>query len=198
MASLHDATSPCDLLQGLVAGPSPIVCADLYGGKVIDIIDLHNASLSSCGFHTKALPMACNRHRSSWARILLFLILTHSLTHSLTQTDSRVAYAYNLYLGSKLQKPLYLTCALRSAGEWLPFQKFGSIRKILRQMHNFWPVQNRTYEDLFLLLATNICNFVTLFKHLPTNNLPFCFSLEGIEDFWSLSHLYIVSFLTLL
>ena len=29
MASLHDATSPCDLLQGLVARTSPIVCADL-------------------------------------------------------------------------------------------------------------------------------------------------------------------------
>ena len=29
MASSHDATSPCDLLQGLVAGTSPIVCADL-------------------------------------------------------------------------------------------------------------------------------------------------------------------------
>ena len=29
MASSHDATGPCDLLQGLVAGTSPIVCADL-------------------------------------------------------------------------------------------------------------------------------------------------------------------------
>ena len=29
MASSHDATSPCDLLQGIVAGTSPIVCADL-------------------------------------------------------------------------------------------------------------------------------------------------------------------------
>ena len=29
MVSSHDATSPCDLLQGLVAGTSPIVCADL-------------------------------------------------------------------------------------------------------------------------------------------------------------------------
>ena len=29
MASSHDATSPCDLLQGQVAGTSPIVCADL-------------------------------------------------------------------------------------------------------------------------------------------------------------------------
>ena len=29
MASSHDATSPCDLLQGLVAGTSPIVCTDL-------------------------------------------------------------------------------------------------------------------------------------------------------------------------
>ena len=29
MASSHDATSPCDLLQGLVAGTSPIVSADL-------------------------------------------------------------------------------------------------------------------------------------------------------------------------
>ena len=29
MASLHDATSPCDLLRGLVAGTSPIVCANL-------------------------------------------------------------------------------------------------------------------------------------------------------------------------
>ena len=27
MASSHDATSPWDLLQGLVAGTSPIVCA---------------------------------------------------------------------------------------------------------------------------------------------------------------------------
>ena len=32
MASSHDATSLCDLLLGLVAGTSPIVCADLYGG----------------------------------------------------------------------------------------------------------------------------------------------------------------------
>ena len=31
MASSHDATSPCDLLQGLVAGTSPIVCANLDG-----------------------------------------------------------------------------------------------------------------------------------------------------------------------
>ena len=30
MVSSHDATSPCDLLQGLVAGTSPIACADLY------------------------------------------------------------------------------------------------------------------------------------------------------------------------
>ena len=30
MASPHDATSPCDLLQVLVAGTSPIVCANLY------------------------------------------------------------------------------------------------------------------------------------------------------------------------
>ena len=30
MASSHDATSPCDLLHGIVAGTSPIVCADLY------------------------------------------------------------------------------------------------------------------------------------------------------------------------
>ena len=29
MVSSHNATSPCDLLQGLVAGTSPIVCADL-------------------------------------------------------------------------------------------------------------------------------------------------------------------------
>ena len=29
IASSHDATSPCYLLQGLVAGTSPIVCADL-------------------------------------------------------------------------------------------------------------------------------------------------------------------------
>ena len=29
MVSSHDTTSPCDLLQGLVAGTSPIVCADL-------------------------------------------------------------------------------------------------------------------------------------------------------------------------
>ena len=29
VASSHDATSPCDMLQGLVAGTSPIVCADL-------------------------------------------------------------------------------------------------------------------------------------------------------------------------
>ena len=40
-------------------------------------------------WQTKALPMACNRQSSSWARILLLLILTHSLT----QTDSIVAYA---------------------------------------------------------------------------------------------------------
>ena len=29
MASSHDATSLCDLLQGLVAGTSPFVCTDL-------------------------------------------------------------------------------------------------------------------------------------------------------------------------
>ena len=29
MASLHDATCPCDLLQGLVAETSPLMCADL-------------------------------------------------------------------------------------------------------------------------------------------------------------------------
>ena len=28
MASSHDATSPCDLLQGIVAGTSPSVCAE--------------------------------------------------------------------------------------------------------------------------------------------------------------------------
>ena len=45
------------------------------------------------GLHTnwqiKALPMACNRQSSSWARILLLLILmiTHSLTHSLTHSN---------------------------------------------------------------------------------------------------------------
>ena len=27
MASSHDATSPCDLLRGLIAGTSPIVCS---------------------------------------------------------------------------------------------------------------------------------------------------------------------------
>ena len=30
MTSSHDATSPYDLLQGIVAGTGPIVCADLY------------------------------------------------------------------------------------------------------------------------------------------------------------------------
>ena len=53
------------------------------------------------GLHTnwqiKALPMACNRQSSSWARILSLLILTLSLT----QTDSIVAYTS---FGSKLQK----------------------------------------------------------------------------------------------
>ena len=39
------------------------------------------------------LPMACNRQSSSWARILLLHPVTHSLTHSLTQLDSIVAYA---------------------------------------------------------------------------------------------------------
>ena len=48
-------------------------------------------------WQTKALPMACNRQSLSWARILLLLILTHSVT----QTDSIVAYTS---LGSKLQK----------------------------------------------------------------------------------------------
>ena len=33
VASSHDATSPCDLLQGLVAGISPIVCADLQDSR---------------------------------------------------------------------------------------------------------------------------------------------------------------------
>ena len=30
MASSHDATSPCNLLQGLVTGTSTIVCANLH------------------------------------------------------------------------------------------------------------------------------------------------------------------------
>ena len=30
MASSHDGTCPCDLLRWLVAGTSPLVCADLY------------------------------------------------------------------------------------------------------------------------------------------------------------------------
>ena len=34
MASSHDATGPRDLLQGLVAGTSPIVCADFKGAYV--------------------------------------------------------------------------------------------------------------------------------------------------------------------
>ena len=35
MVSSHDATSPCDLLQGLVAGTSPIVCADLNTRSIL-------------------------------------------------------------------------------------------------------------------------------------------------------------------
>ena len=30
MTSSHDGTCPCDLMQGLVEGTSPLVCADLY------------------------------------------------------------------------------------------------------------------------------------------------------------------------
>ena len=64
------------------------------------------------GLHTNwqinALPMACNRQSSSWARILL-------LTHSLTQTDSMVAYAS---LGSKLQKPTNRAEEIRKAKKW--------------------------------------------------------------------------------
>ena len=33
MASSHDGTCPHDLLQGLVAGTSPLVCADLKREK---------------------------------------------------------------------------------------------------------------------------------------------------------------------
>ena len=33
MASSHDGTCTRDLLQGLVAGTSPLVCADLYGER---------------------------------------------------------------------------------------------------------------------------------------------------------------------
>ena len=39
MASSHDATSPCDLLQGLVTGTSPIVCADLKDLNYSDKFD---------------------------------------------------------------------------------------------------------------------------------------------------------------
>ena len=33
MATSHDGTCPCDLLQGPVAGTSPLVCADLNCGE---------------------------------------------------------------------------------------------------------------------------------------------------------------------
>ena len=31
----HDGTSPCDLLQGLFAGTTPIVCADLKDNRLL-------------------------------------------------------------------------------------------------------------------------------------------------------------------
>ena len=40
MVSSHDATSPCDLLQGLVTGTSPIVCADL---NIVSLISFSRA-----------------------------------------------------------------------------------------------------------------------------------------------------------
>ena len=69
--------------------------SERFGSKFeqIDISPKAAAITLTC----KALPMACNRQSSLWARILLL----HSLTHSLTQKDSIVAYAS---LGSKLQK----------------------------------------------------------------------------------------------
>ena len=47
MASSHDATSPCDLLQGLVAGTGPIVCADLKAYCLFQVVDFafKNAAL---------------------------------------------------------------------------------------------------------------------------------------------------------
>ena len=61
--------------------------------------DSHYGSLHT-NWQIKALPMAYNQQSSSWARILLLLILTHSLT----QTDSIVAYAS---IGSKLQLTMF-------------------------------------------------------------------------------------------
>ena len=45
VASSHDATSPCDLLQGLVAGTSPIVCANLLGPKGVKVSNILSRSL---------------------------------------------------------------------------------------------------------------------------------------------------------
>lgn len=39
MASSRDGTSPCDLLQGLVAGTNPLVSADLAVPEVETIFD---------------------------------------------------------------------------------------------------------------------------------------------------------------
>ena len=40
VTSTHDATSSCDLLQGLVAGTNLIVCADLKGLKRLNSLPL--------------------------------------------------------------------------------------------------------------------------------------------------------------
>ena len=78
MVSSHDATSPCDLLQGLVAGTSPIVCADLKSQKE----RFHSRDQQPCKFtgskgtvHIKALAnedtllrTQCCRHKCLPAR----------------------------------------------------------------------------------------------------------------------------------
>ena len=45
VASSHDATSPSDLLQGLVAGTSPIVCADLYIKQLTSSLNVQTDSI---------------------------------------------------------------------------------------------------------------------------------------------------------
>ena len=44
MASSHDGTLPRDLLQGLVAGTSSLVCADLYTYTIVHAL-LYNTIL---------------------------------------------------------------------------------------------------------------------------------------------------------
>ena len=80
----------------------------------------------------KDLQMACNRQSSLWARILLLL----TLTHSLTQLDSIVA---NASIGSKLQKLVKVSKKL-----FLPCNRDRLVWSFLLHIHCF------SYNQTFL------------------------------------------------